>query len=420
MVAVAGAAYAGFAAARLAAFDGDPSAFLVPGDGVLDPASAPDNLGVNHGIDGYDGQAYYRLARDPLTRELTDHGITWTRPAYWQTRIGYPLASWLLSLGGREALVPTAMVVVNLLALVAVAGLAARLAREVCGSPWPALVVVLWAGWVIGLAEDLTEPLAGAFLVAALLALRRRRWGWAALALTAAALTRETSLVLAVAVSVVAAVGAVAALLRRSGRSYPPRRGLFPAEAGEIPPLRVGAAPLVAYAAWRLVVRARWADVAPDAPGDNILGWPFVGLLRYLGTALSSPVEHAGNLLPLALTLAALGLVVSGLASAYLTFRHATRPDPVPEGQVRDGARPHEWLALAAYLAVLVCLPVWDRGQAYLRWCCEPVLLGWLLLLAHPRRLRAMALVVTALWLVSAVATYDYPGTAGWVPATAR
>lgn len=385
VVAAAAALYIAFALARLAAFGWDPSAFVVAGDGITDVAHAPEHLGVNAGTDGYDGQAYYRLARSPLTDEGDDHGIAFTRPAYWQTRIGYPATAWVVSLGGQEALVPAALLLVNLAAVAAVACLAALLARSHDRSPWWALVPALWAGYLVGVAEDLTEPLAGALLLAALLALRRERWGAATTALTAAALTRETSLVLALALVGVALV--------------PWLRRLAGGTADRTPaPWWTGAVPIVLYGAWRTWVRQRWPDPAPDAPGDNPLGAPFVELGRYLAHAAGDLAAEADNLVLLAPTLVAVALVAAGLAT-------------------RDGGLPHERLALAAYLVVLACLPVWDRSQAYLRWCCEPVTLGWIVLLGQPAAHGRRALVgaVAALWLLTAVATYDYPDPDRWI-----
>lgn len=387
-VALVAALYAVFILARLSAFGWDPSAFVVAGDGITAPAEAPPNLGVNAGTDGYDGQAYYRLSLDPLTDEVTEHGIGFRRPAYWQARIGYPVAVWTASFGGREALVPVAMLAVNLLAVLGLAGIAATLARDAGRSPWLALIPSLFAGYVVGVGQDLSEPLQGTLLLATILALRRRRWGWAGVALTAAALTRETSLVLAVAVLVTAGAG----MIDGWGRF----RGLPSA----LPPWWVGAVPLAIYAGWRTWVRSRWTEAQPAPPGDNILTWPLWGLVRHLGRSLTDVERYGGNLVLVALAVGSVGLLASILAD-------------------RNAGRPHERLALAAYLLMLMCLPIWDRNQAYLRWCCEPVLLGWTLLLCAPPgwRARAVGGVVVALWLATALATFRYPDPAGWRPA---
>ena len=226
----------------------------------------------------------------------------------------------------------------------------------------------MWAGYVVGVGQDLTEPLAGALLLGALSAIRAGRFGPAVLALTAAALTRETTLVLAVAVLLASVLSA-----------------------RQAPPWWVGAVPLLAYAGWRTWVRARWSGQVPDPPSDNPLELPVTALMDYVGHAVTHVGAEWPNLVLLVPTLAALLLAASGL-------------------RLRD-APLHERLALAGYLLVLLCLPVWERGQAYLRWGCEPMLLGWLLLVGrrHERTLAGLAVLSVVLWLVTTTQSVGYP-----------
>lgn len=342
VVAIVAVAHLAFVAARLAVFDGDPSGFTL----------------------GYDGLAYYRLALDPLTDDVTAEGITFTRPAYWQTRIGYPLAAWAVS-GGQPPLVPFALVMVNLVAVLALAYTAARLARELGRSPWWGAVPALWAGYLVGVGQDLTEPLAGALLLGSLVAVRAGRHALAALALTAAALTRETTLVVAVAV-----------LLAGLG--------------GARPPWWVGATPLALYVGWRTWVRERWSGPVPDPPSDNPLEVPLTALGKYLAHAATHLGSEWPNLVLLLPTLAAFAIAATALRQ---------RED-----------QPHERLALAGYLVLLLCLPVWERGQAYLRWGCEPMLLAWLLLLGRrSRSLVALVALTVLLWVLTAAQSLGYP-----------
>lgn len=400
------ALYLIFVGARLAAFDGDVSGFVTAGDRITDVARAPEGLHVSVDVDGYDGQAYYRLARAPLTDEVSDHGIAFTRPAYWQTRIGYPATAWLLAVGGQPSLVPLALLVVNLLAVAGLVLLGARLARDLGRSPWWGAVPALWAGYLVGVGQDLTEPLAGFLLLAGLVALRAGRWWPATIALTAAGLTRETTLLVAVVV-----LGTTLWL------RYGVRDGRRGAPTAIAAPWWVGALALVVYAGWRTWVRGRWADIVPDPPGDNPLTLPLGSLLGYLDRAREQPGPEWANLVLLLPTLLALVVAATALR--------------------RRDALLHERLALAGYLLVLLCLPVWDRGQAYLRWGCEPVLLGWLVLLGHGRRtdavaagaagrasgaqtgrprsgaLLTLAAVSAVVWVVTATQSVGYPRTDG-------
>ena len=129
--------------------------------------------------------------------------------------------------------------------------------------------------------------------------------------------------------------------------------------------------------------------------------------MGYAGHAATHLGGQWPNLVLLVPTLAALALAASAL-------RHRAAPS-------------YERLALAGYLVVLLCLPVWDRGQAYLRWGCEPMLLGWLLLLGRQhqgphsrdaattpeRALPALASLSAVLWLLTTTQSVGYPRTDG-------
>ena len=188
------------------------------------------------------------------------HGITFTRPAYWQTRIGYPLAAWAVSLGGAAGPGPVG----------AAAGEPARRGRpRPPRRPAGARVRPqrrggarsrrLWAGYVVGVGQDLTEPLAGRAPASA-------RWS----AMRGAARPRPRPR----ADGGRADPGDDARASRSrcwSSRWSPSRGGSGRRTA---PPWWVGAVPLVVYAGWRAWVRARWSDMVPDPPSDNPLGVP--------------------------------------------------------------------------------------------------------------------------------------------------
>ena len=78
---------------------------------------------------GYDGQFYYRFAFDPFNWPHTAYGIT-VDHNYRYTRIGYSVVAWILSLGGHGRLLPTVLVVINLICVGVIGCLGAKFARE--------------------------------------------------------------------------------------------------------------------------------------------------------------------------------------------------------------------------------------------------------------------------------------------------
>ena len=145
--------------------------------------------GDQSGTIGYDGQFAYYIALNPAgAASRLDY------PAYRYQRILYPLLAWLFSLGGWAALLPWALLGVNLLAVALSAGLLGGLLAGYGLPPWLAVAFVLFAGPLIALRADLNEPLAVLFVLLGLLAARREQWGWAGLAFALAVLAKETAL----------------------------------------------------------------------------------------------------------------------------------------------------------------------------------------------------------------------------------
>ncbi|HEV3380536.1 MAG TPA: hypothetical protein VG142_06110, partial [Trebonia sp.] len=151
---------------------------------------------------GYDGQFYYRFARDPFNWNPTAYGIT-VDHNYRYTRIGYSLVAWIVSLGGNARVLPTVLVVINLICVGLLAYLGARLARESGRHALWGLAFVAYMGLVISVGRDTSEPLADACMLAGILAYRHRRYVWAALFIAYAVFTNEPILVLPVAFALV-------------------------------------------------------------------------------------------------------------------------------------------------------------------------------------------------------------------------
>jgi hypothetical protein len=149
---------------------------------------------------GYDGQFYYRLARNPFNWHPTAYGITIDHN-YRYTRIGYPLVSWVLSLGGNARLLPAVLVIINLICVGVIAWLGARLARDAGRHALWGLLFVAYFGLVISVGRDTIEPLADACMLGGLLAYRRSRWVLAALLVAYSVITNEPVLAFPVAIA---------------------------------------------------------------------------------------------------------------------------------------------------------------------------------------------------------------------------
>jgi hypothetical protein len=141
---------------------------------------------------GYDGQFYYYIATDPLHAS-----IHMDNASYRYQRIFYPMAVWVLSLGGNAGLAAWWLVLLNVLgALAGTAALAVLLQRRGL-SPWFSLAFGLYFGQLASITHDVPDGLAVSFVVFAALAADREQWKTCALWLAIAGLTRETTLVFA-------------------------------------------------------------------------------------------------------------------------------------------------------------------------------------------------------------------------------
>ena len=208
---------------------------------------------------GYDGQFFLAIALDPArARHYVD------APQYRYSHILYPMLARAVALG-REAWVPAALILVNLIAVGAgTFCVAALLARS--GLP-PALAALyfLFPGLLTAFAEDLSEPLAYGLAALGLLLLAGRRSpariAVAATVFALAGLARETTLLIAVTVAVMYAA------------TSPREPGQLRRAAG------FAAIAVLPYLAWRIFLVA-WLGSAAAHPGLTVGVIPFSGLIK--------------------------------------------------------------------------------------------------------------------------------------------
>ena len=302
------------------------------------------SLGAQNAL-GYDGQYYFAYAADPAHA----HDYMDGNAGVIYSRVFYPAVARAASAGSVTAL-PYAMIVINLLAVLAGTAAVALWLVKRDFSPWPALLYGLFPGLILTVFRDLTEPLAFGLAALAVLAFDRtrgRRLVLSAILFALAVLTRETLVPFALA-------GAVALAL--ADRRW--RRALAFA-AATCGPLLV----------WRLVVKL-WIDQPTQEVGHE-RGWilPLHGIWSYW------PFDHGHWLIVLTVTLPTLAAAAGAL---LLLRRHRT---DVFAGLLLVNVLLYVvWLPRAVYidysaasraavgvvLAALFCLPAW-RGSSRAR-----------------------------------------------------
>jgi hypothetical protein len=229
---------------------------------------------------GFDGQFSYYIAMDPRRA-----GPYIDMPSYRYHRIAYPMAARLLALG-RPSLIPSALVLVNLLALAAgTAALAAWLARRQV-MPWTAVLWAFLPGQVFAIEKDLTEV--SGYGVAVVALWLRDRWPLLAGAVFGlAGLFRETILIFPAVLFMAEVIR-----LRRVRQLWT-----------WVPAVAAGAFAALPFLVWKLFL---WHFLGRgDVPfGDDFTLIPFGGLLSV----------HIAELVPLILIPALLCLAAAGWA----------------------------------------------------------------------------------------------------------
>ena len=340
---------------------GDVSRFVIAGGANVDASKVPPGLTVIPNIGGYDGVWFYRLALDPFTGAQTAYGIRLDNPSYRQQRIGYPLIVWLLSLG-RAAWVPTLLVAVNIIAAGAMAAFGGALSKRLGLHALWGVIVPLYPGFVLTFSRDLAEIVAASFAMGAIWAVASRRNVIAALLLTFAVLTRETTLLLAFAL-------AAAWMIERWSKRE--RR---------IAPL-VFVIPIIVYALWQVFLALRWG-VSPLRSGAPAMAMPFVEFARFLAVSSARRFHQQRLYFTESLFLAAVVITV------VLVWRRSRAA--------------LEWrLAWLGYLAIFAILPhtIWLEDFGFLRIFADLFLVSAALIIPSTPSARWFALLTTAgLW----------------------
>ncbi len=240
--------------------DQDISRFIVCGDRFTDAAKIPTPLKILTDSAGYDGQFFARLAFSPLDQQKSAWGITLDHPPYRQQRIIYPTLAWAFA-AGKPELIPWTLVLVNFLALVGIAVIAATIARRFQLYPGYGLLLMLSSGFLLSFGRNLAEPLAGFFVLLALYFLLDRRLIGCAIIASFGVLTREPAII---------TFGAVGVLTMWN--SF--RRKQRPLDYSFLWLLL----PLAFYIGWQIYLTNIWGH-APATTGPSLDSWPLKGFI---------------------------------------------------------------------------------------------------------------------------------------------
>src|ERR671923_1794661 len=281
--------------------DLDPSAFVAFGEDS--PVQTPYGrrlLGdvVTRPGGGHDGQAFFIQANDPWYLHPEENAALLDRPVYRAQRMLFPTLA-----GGFGLFAPTtivwAMLVINVLALVVGAIVAAELAAGWGLPTWLGLWVPLNVGLLFELDIGGSGILAYACCLAGLLALVRRRLWMAAGLFAAASLSREVMLAFAVGVMV---------------WWWLQHREIL---------WRLVAVPLGAMALWGVYVLVRLAGIEGVGRTAQNFELPFVGLLRALSGWVDEPIDLIVNVVLVVVVVSFVPLALrsgNAIASGALPF----------------------------------------------------------------------------------------------------
>ena len=359
--------------------------FLVgAGRTYSDPTRLPAGVPVRVGP-GYDGQFMYRLAHHPFDWHEQSSGVR-LDGVFRLGRIGYPLLVWIVSIGGTPALLPAGLLLVGVASLVALGVVGAWQARAYGLAPaWGLLVC--WPGLLFSIDFDLAEPLEVALVIAGLLAVRASRPGLAAVALSAAVLTRETALV---------AVVAVAAC--RLPIVWRQRRPAGPDLAWMVP--------VAVFVTWQCVCRTVTGTFPLTSDASSNAQPPFAGIVQAWTRWMDIARLHAG-----AAWLHAVELVVmvAVVGAALIAARRRGSP-PAPEttpigGQVGVTDPLLVATAFGVLAAIFASVAVWASGSD-LRMFADTYAVASLVLLRLAPKRALVGWALTAAALTVAIGLY--------------
>ena len=176
-------------------FSGNITGFFRIGSVLpLSPFLSPDQTFIFQDELGYDGQQFLSLALDPFLQDL-DTLESLDHPAYRYRRILYPLLSYLLGFGNSHV-IPYVMVAINAIAILLIIWVTGLYFKSYSAKVNQALFVLTIPGVWIVLSLSTSDLLAALFLVCSFYFYQNNKPIYMSLMVSLGCLTRETLLLL--------------------------------------------------------------------------------------------------------------------------------------------------------------------------------------------------------------------------------
>ena len=344
---------------RLQKMGGNVTQFIHAGRIYTTASRMPSGFIVRGDI-GFDGQFYYRFAREPFSYTDDAAGIRVDSPAYRQQRILYPLLARLLAAGSTPD-IPTAMLLINIIGLCVIGSIGAKLCDAIDRPVYLGLIFPLYAGFVVTLTRDLTEIVEIAFVLLGVYFARKSQVWAATIALSLSVLSKETSILVPMAF--------LAESLRMHIDSR--RNNLWIA----------GLVPLGIHLTYSLWLKMMWASSWRTEWSAN-MGWPLGGVGEFVIAQM--PLVTHFQQVNLAL--------VGGLAIVNILILIAVLTRKTMNVFV---------LLWGAYLLLSLSLTtnIWVEHLAYMRATTGCVIFGYLTLLeSRSRLIYPVALIGILMW----------------------
>lgn len=337
------------------------SCFITAGSKFINAQVAPANLIIQPNSWGYDGQFYYRLALNPLTNKLVEYGIKLDNPPYRHQRIILPMLAWLFSTGFFQ-LIPFLLVFINFLALGGIALYGGLLAKMFNRHALWGMAFSLYPGFIFTLRHDLTEILEIFFIISCFYYIRKEKWIVATLLLVLALLTKETAVLVAVAIFFTNLLPIKSVLKKWNIKHIP-----WP----------VSLVPLAVCGIWQIVLYLIWGNSSYYG-AVRIVSWPFIGLLSSLH--FSDPITK------LFYWQSTIYLILFSFIVIW-SFK-------------KTSSKTMEILSWVLFFLLLSAVPGAWLEQSFLRLAAEFFIIGQICLLTSSTKLKYIILAMTIfLWL---------------------